>query len=182
MLPDLIARPSIRAKVRIGKKENGHPVSTDQFRSTDPQFTEVLGEPASLTIRVPISDPQEAFSTSLEFWGPGVLKCHSRDTTVAHRRSADGSTFEADCKYRECQQYGGAGKCNAIGRLSFQIPELGQHLYMLETSSWHAMRSITGALQVAGPVIDPEQNFTLTVEHGEKGNKHFRYVKMELTA
>lgn len=180
MLPDLKPRPTIRAKVRIGIKENGRPKATDFFHSTDEQFTELLGTPTELFITVPYADPDEAFQTSLELWGPGVLKCRSEDTQTAKRRLKDGTTETVECQYRDCQFYG-PQKCGAIGRLRFQIPELGHGLFILETSSWNSMRSIAGALDLAKPV-NPDQRFRLSVAQGERGGKKFRFVTMEPVA
>jgi hypothetical protein len=71
----------------------------------------------------------------------------------------DGNVTLTPCTHPTCQQYA-AGNCTPVGRLKFEIPELGPGIFQLDTKSWNSITVLAGALSVFNP-IPKEQCFEL---------------------
>jgi hypothetical protein len=104
-------------------------------------------------------------------WGAnGTLKCWCSDTITAHRLQPNGNILETPCTYPECKQFVDKN-CTAVGRLFFEIPELGVGLFQLDTKSWNSISSLAGTLSLYNPIpVGLLFRLYMTKKKGAKGS------------
>jgi hypothetical protein len=90
-IPGLRPQWEVVAKVRVGEKvmRGGRelPSSTDHFLCDDADFEAIVGRSAR-QIRIFLPDPNESFTSGLEWWQGKLLACYSKGDK---RTAADGS-------------------------------------------------------------------------------------------
>lgn len=195
-IPGLKASHDIRAKVRVGEKRNGKPASTDYFLCDDADFARVAGaKPATLRIRFLQAQPDDVWTTGLEWWHGSMLACFSGDQEGEALRvesklrpddqRLDDRSYGRDrarilCRFRDCPVFT-AGKCKPQGRLTFFLdggrPDA---VYRFETKGWNTIENLTGALTAAaasGPLTG--RVFELSVVFSSSGNKRFPEINLK---
>jgi hypothetical protein len=205
-IPGLNAKFEVRAKVRIGEKnERNLPTSVDYFVSDDVEFGNLYdrgsSKPNKLRIVLPHDSVDECFSTGLEWW---VKKASATKSTLACYTKGDGTALrktqmlsEDDvkrgepvgqdrtpivCRFRDCPIFKrGKDGCKPMGRLIFFL-EGGRtdQVLELDTKSWNSIERLTAALQgarIKGPLTG--RVFDLSVAFESKGANRFPLLSIQ---
>jgi Recombination directionality factor-like len=207
-IPGLRPQWEVVAKVRVGEKvmRGGRelPSSTDHFVCDDDGFNDVVGGNAK-QIPIFLPDPNESFTSGLEWWQGQMLACYSKgdkrgDDYEAYRlptmkkggRTVDllaGARVLTDekkgreraiiaCPVRDCP-YLKAKDCRPKGRLRFWIDGIDRNrgVYQFETQSWNTIEKIEGTL---GRFPDPRGvPFLLTVNMVSNAKSRYPVVSLE---
>jgi hypothetical protein len=209
-IPGMTPKLEVRAKVKTGEvrtsNTNGrtYPASTDYFICEDAEFQRLYpGKPNTLRITPAFADPEEFFSTGMEWWtkqrsGANHLACYTKDSgdkPVALRSKGymdEGLTVLGAergnqripilCPFRECSHFNERNGCKPMGRLTFFLfgepwETSGQGPLELSTKGWNSIEALTGVLgrypSVAGKVFD------LSVAFEQRGTDRFPLLSIQ---
>ena len=202
-VPGLKHDYTVRAKVRIGKRQGAGATSVDHFLSDDPELAQLFGEkPSSILIRFPHASVEDSFSTGLEWWvqrrsdKKNQLACYTKDggskpvalrmepylsgdeEIVGEKRPGkNGARLPILCPVRDCPVLK-KGSCKPMGRLVFFL-EGGRTDAVLEldTKSWNSIERLEPVLANAGDLRG--RTWELSVAFESKGTKRFPVLSIK---
>lgn len=201
-IPNLKLKYEVRAKVRIGKKNDaGYASSLDYFLSDD---DEVKDGSKSLRVILPHAEIDDNFSTGLEWWvktkvgGNNQLACYTKDAgaepvalrlppyvapenvSVGEARGGQGR-IPIQCPFRSCPQFKQKkGGCKPMGRFVFFIQGGRTDAVLeLDTKSWNSIEALTATLtgaRIQGPLTG--RVFDLAVAFRSEGTSRFPVLSL----
>jgi hypothetical protein len=202
-IPGAIPRYEARAKVRCGIKVGGQPRSVDYFVCDgDTEFNHLYpGQPKVLRVWLPYADPEECFSTGLEWWRGKQLACYTKgegnppfafritdlvdaDDVVRSSRSFGQGRTAITCRYKSCPHFGPRAQnkqCRTLGRLFFWLDGGTQDdtCYELDTKGQYSIERLVAFLARAAVRGDLRgRPFELYVQFESTGNKRFPVVRL----